>query len=202
MKIARFADALRRTYWKVGLAVIPLSAVPAIPRPADVHSAAAPIRATALRGYVTDHVIVISIDGLRPDAIERYGAATLQRLMREGSYSLAATTIVPSRTLPSHTSMLTGAELKQHGVTWNSEEMDEHGHVATPTIFAAAKAAGFHTAAFFSKSKFEHLAVPDTLDHVDVPRAWPHKPERRSDDRSCGAVPGDESAEPAVRAPG
>jgi predicted AlkP superfamily pyrophosphatase or phosphodiesterase len=120
-------------------------------------------------GLRSDHVIVISVDGLRPDAIEQFGAANLQRLMREGSYSLEATTITPSKTLPSHTSMLTGTDPAEHGVTWNSEEMDEHGHVATPTIFAAAKAAGFHTAAFFSKSKFQHLAVPGTLDHAQAP---------------------------------
>lgn len=126
-------------------------------------------RDSAELARVTEHVVVISIDGLRPDAIERFGAKTLQRLMREGSHSLEATTILPSRTLPSHTSMLTGTEPDVHGVTWNSEQMEDHGHVATPTIFAAAKAAGYHTAAFFSKSKFEHLAVPGTLDHVQAP---------------------------------
>jgi predicted AlkP superfamily pyrophosphatase or phosphodiesterase len=177
--------ASRRAYWKACLALLALAAVAASPLTPSARAltaaAATPISAAPPRGYVTDHLIVISIDGLRPDAIERYGARTLLRLMREGSYSLAATTIVPSRTLPSHTSMLTGADLEQHGVTWNREEMEIHGHVATPTIFAAAKQAGFHTAAFFSKSKFQHLAVPGTLDHVDVPHEWPYK---RSADRT------------------
>jgi predicted AlkP superfamily pyrophosphatase or phosphodiesterase len=141
--------------------------------PALIAGAAAPTPPAApgpiMPGLMSDHVIVISVDGLRPDAIEKFGATNLQRLMREGSYSLEATTITPSKTLPSHTSMLTGTDPAEHGVTWNSEEMDEHGHVATPTIFAAAKAAGFHTAAFFSKSKFQHLAVPGTLDHAQAP---------------------------------
>ena len=57
---------------------------------------------------VSQHVLVVSIDGLRPDAIAAYSAPTLQRLIREGSYTLSATTIDPSTTLPSHTSMLTG----------------------------------------------------------------------------------------------
>ncbi|HEX6590130.1 MAG TPA: alkaline phosphatase family protein [Longimicrobiales bacterium] len=126
-------------------------------------------------GAHTDHVIVVSIDGLRPDAIARYEARTLQRLIAEGSFSLEATTIMPSRTLPSHTSMLTGVEPDVHGITWNTEEVDEHGHVATPTIFVAAHAAGFSTAAFFSKSKFQHLAVPGSLDYVQVPDGWPGK---------------------------
>lgn len=118
----------------------------------------------------TNHVVVISLDGLRPDAIDKFGAKTLQRLMREGSYTLDARTILPSKTLPSHTSMLTGVTPSSHGVTWNSEQMDEQGYVKVPTVFGLAKAAGLRTAAFFSKTKFEHLAVPASLDYSRAPR--------------------------------
>lgn len=124
---------------------------------------------SGLPGAVSNHVIVISVDGLRPDAIEHFEARTLTRMIGEGSASLRASTILPSKTLPSHTSMLTGTEPEEHGVYWNSEQMDEHGHVATPTIFAAAKTAGLQTAAFFSKAKFEHLASPGTIDHAHFP---------------------------------
>jgi predicted AlkP superfamily pyrophosphatase or phosphodiesterase len=117
----------------------------------------------------TPHVIIVSIDGLRPDAIERFNAKTMRRLILEGAHALDASTIVPSKTLPSHTSMLTGVKPDVHGVLWNTEKMDEHGHVATPTIFAAASDAGLHTAAFFSKTKFAHLAAPDTLDYAYLP---------------------------------
>lgn len=133
--------------------------------------ASAPVPQTAppARGLVTDHVIVISVDGLRPDAIERFGATTMQRLMAEGSYTLDARTILPSKTLPSHTSMLTGVEPEDHGITWNSDETETHGHVAVPTIFEMARERGFTTAAFFSKTKFHHLEIPNSLDHVDSP---------------------------------
>ena len=122
-----------------------------------------------IRGAVTDHVIVISIDGLRPDAIAEFRASNLQRLMREGSYTLAARTIDASFTLPSHTSMLTGEGPENHGITWNTNETDDHGHVAVPTVFARAHEHGFTTAAFFSKGKFDHLDVPHTLDHAELP---------------------------------
>lgn len=124
-------------------------------------------------GTATDHVLVISVDGLRPDAIARFETPTFRRLIAEGSHSLAVTTIMPSKTLPSHTSMLTGTGPEAHGVTWNSERLDEHGHVATPTIFAAASGAGLETAAFFSKSKFRHLEVPGTLGYSQAPGGWP-----------------------------
>jgi arylsulfatase A-like enzyme len=129
---------------------------------------ASPAPAVASRA-VSDHVIVISIDGLRADAIERSGAATLQRLMREGAYSLEAKTILPSITLPSHTSMLTGATPEMHGVLWNDERVEEMGVVETPTMFAVARHAGYHTAAFFSKPKFQHLMAPGTLDYGQAP---------------------------------
>ena len=125
---------------------------------------------SALHDRVTDHVLVISIDGLRPDAIEAFGARTLQRLMREGRYSLTARTTLPSKTLPAHTSMLTGVEVDAHGITWNSDEVDEHGHVDVPTVFGLARGAGFRTAAFFSKTKFHHLEAPTTLDYVRSPK--------------------------------
>lgn len=149
-----------------GVAVLLLAGVVAGWRPVD----AGPDRP----GAVTDHVIVISIDGLRPDAIERFGAERLQRLMREGAWSLEAQTIYPSKTLPSHTSMLTGVPPEAHGVTWNSNEMDEHGVVDAMTVFEAAKQAGLATAAFFSKSKFHHLQKPGTLDYTQAPDGWAH----------------------------
>lgn len=121
------------------------------------------------RGRLTDHVIVISVDGLRPDAIERFRATTLRRLMREGTWSFRAQTILPSKTLPSHTSMLTGVDADQHGITWNSDEVEDHGHVDVPTVFGLAKQRGFTTAAFFSKTKFHHLEAPNTIDYVRSP---------------------------------
>ena len=122
------------------------------------------------RGRVTDHVIVVSIDGLRPDAITKYRAPTLLRLMNEGRYSLSAQTIDISLTLPSHTSMLTGVDSDQHGITWNTDRSGKTGHVAVPTIFGIAHNAGFTTAAFFSKTKFNHLHSPGTIDYVSGPK--------------------------------
>jgi arylsulfatase A-like enzyme len=128
-----------------------------------------PLAPAVRTGAVTDHVVIVSVDGLRPDAIARFNAATIGRLAREGSFSLAATTINPSKTLPSHTSMLTGEEPKEHGISWNTNETHTHSHVAVPTIFALARERGLRTAAFFSKGKFNHLEVPGSLDYTQAP---------------------------------
>ena len=154
----------------IALAAV-LGAAPAsIPARAPVATADDVVRPGARHGRVADHVLVISIDGLRPDAIERFGATTILRLMREGSYALTAQTILPSKTLPSHTSMLTGVDADSHGITWNDERVDDRGHVDVPTVFGLAKAEGFRTAAFFSKTKFHHLEAPNTIDYVRSPR--------------------------------
>ncbi|MEX2582070.1 MAG: ectonucleotide pyrophosphatase/phosphodiesterase [Gemmatimonadota bacterium] len=147
-----------------------------------VYSSPQPVSGTSIDGYVTtaadatsptvrtsDHVIVISIDGLRPDAIDRFGAKTLQRLAREGSYSFTARTIAPSVTLPSHTSMITGVGPRLHGVTWNDNRVAEEGRVTVPTILSIARARGYHTAAFASKGKFDHLMLPGSVNHAVLP---------------------------------
>jgi predicted AlkP superfamily pyrophosphatase or phosphodiesterase len=121
-------------------------------------------------GALARHVVVISIDGLRPDAIEAAGARNLQRMMREGAYSLQAQTIMPSRTLPSHTSMLTGVEPSVHGITWNDEQVDAQGRVRVATVFDMADSAHLETAAFFGKAKFRHLIHGDAPDEVEAPR--------------------------------
>jgi arylsulfatase A-like enzyme len=123
-------------------------------------------------GRLTQHVVLVSIDGLRPDAIDRFGASTLQRLVREGSYSLAATTISPSRTLPSHTSMLTGQPPERHHVLWNNVMTADAELVELPTVFGVARARGYRTAAFFSKAKFQPLQQPGTLDYSQAPGGW------------------------------
>jgi predicted AlkP superfamily pyrophosphatase or phosphodiesterase len=121
---------------------------------------------------LTSNVVLVSIDGLRPDAIDRFGADTLRRLVREGSYSLNARTTMPSKTLPSHTSMLSGEPPDEHGVLWNDVTSAETDVIELPTIFSIAREHGYRTAAFFSKAKFQPLQRPGTLDYSQAPGGW------------------------------
>lgn len=128
--------------------------------------------ASAPKLSVTQNVVLVSIDGLRPDAIDHFGATTLQRLMREGSYSLSARTIMPSTTLPSHTSMLSGEPPDAHGVLWNNVASAKKDVVEFSTVFSVARQHGYRTAAFFSKAKFSPLQRPGTLDYSQAPGGW------------------------------
>ena len=151
--------------------VVPLACAPAVRLRTSERAAGTPAAAAAAGG-LTQHVVVVSIDGLRPDAITRFRATMLQRLMRDGLATLDARTILPSKTLPSHTSMLTGVPPDRHGITWNDDEVVGRGLVPVPTAFAVARGHGLRTAAFFSKAKFRHLMVPGSLDYAQAPTGW------------------------------
>jgi predicted AlkP superfamily pyrophosphatase or phosphodiesterase len=135
--------------------------------PASPESRAARDAARAHRA-LTGHVIIVSIDGLRPDAIAKYHASTLERLSRDGRYALQARTIVPSTTMPSHASMLTGVNPSRHHVLWNDDERT-HDAMRVPTIFGIVKHEGLSTAAFYSKSKFSQLIPRNALDIAAAP---------------------------------
>ena len=108
-------------------------------------------------------VVIVSIDGGRPDLLRSNDLPTIQRLIREGAWSMNGSTVMPSRTLPSHVSMLTSVRPSTHGITWN-EWRPERGAVSIPTIFSRAKSAGFGTVLLAAKEKFRHLDIAGSLD--------------------------------------
>ena len=112
-------------------------------------------------------VIVVSIDGARPDALLVAKTPTITRLWKQGAYSFRAQTISPSTTLPAHTSMLTGVPPDRHGERDNSWWPGE-ATVAVETVFSLAKSRGLKTAMVVTKQKFGFLARPGSLDHFEV----------------------------------
>lgn len=121
---------------------------------------------------VSRYVVLISLDGLRPDAIGRYPTPTLERVMREGAYTLTASTVVPSKTLPSHTSMLSSEPPEEHGALWNEAYGAGGTTITIPTVFSTARAAGYTTAGFFSKPKLRYLQQEGALDYSQAPGGW------------------------------
>ncbi len=113
------------------------------------------------------HVIIVIVDGLRPDLISVENSPTLQRLVDEGAATLEAQTVRPSITLPSITSMLTGLRPRDHGILWNDYRPDL-GIVSATTVFDIVHEAGLKTAFFSGKVKMRHAAPPDALDAVAV----------------------------------
>jgi predicted AlkP superfamily pyrophosphatase or phosphodiesterase len=70
-------------------------------------------------------VVLISIDGLKPDYVldaEKHGLKipNLRRLVAEGAHASGVTGVLPTVTYPSHTTMVTGVSPAKHGVIANS----------------------------------------------------------------------------------
>ena len=117
-----------------------------------------------------EHVVLISIDGLRPDLALRANMPALRGLLREGAYTFWARTTAVSITLPSHTSMVTGVIPDKHGITWNSDlPFSAPVYPKFPTVMEMAGKAGYVTAMIAGKSKFATLDKPGTITYVSVP---------------------------------
>lgn len=139
--------------------------VPASP-PEPAAPTETPTAATAKK------VVIISIDGLRPDALDQANAPVLHRLREGGVYSASAQTVKISETLPSHASMLGGMTPDKHGIVWGIPYIGWSG-MNGPTLFSVAHEAGLSTAMVFGKDKLHYLILPASVDTVfgadDVP---------------------------------
>lgn len=110
-------------------------------------------------------VVIISVDGLRADAVTAAPADALIDFACRGSYSLSARTILPPLTLPAHASMVSGYEPEQHGLLHDS--MKEDTYIEVPTVFGLAEEAGLETVIVVGKEKLVQLAPPGSYDYFE-----------------------------------
>ncbi|TDX01833.1 alkaline phosphatase family protein [Dinghuibacter silviterrae] len=126
------------------------------------------------------HVVLISIDGLRPAMYLDSGWASpnLHYLMREGSYAQHMLSVFPSFTYPSHSSMVTGAYPAEHEVCHNAPfaPLGNDGHwnwytnlIKSRTIWDAA-----HEANLTSATVEWPVSVGAPV-NWNVPEIWPVK---------------------------
>jgi arylsulfatase A-like enzyme len=117
-----------------------------------------------------EHVVIISMDGMRPDRLLLANMPTVRGLIAKGAYSFWARTTAVAITLPSHTSMLTGVTPRKHGIEWNKDlPLSAPIYPAFPTLFEMARRAGYSTAMAVGKSKLDTLNKPGTVNHARLP---------------------------------
>ncbi|MBE9584086.1 alkaline phosphatase family protein [Mucilaginibacter sp. JRF] len=103
------------------------------------------------------HVVLISIDGLRPEFYmdPSWGMVNIRQGMQSGSYAEGVRGSFPTVTYPSHTTIVSGVLPAKHGIYYNTpvEPLGISGKwfwyykdIKVPTLWTAAKAAGLTTA--------------------------------------------------------
>lgn len=106
------------------------------------------------------HVILISIDGMRPASYVEAAPAkipTLRALKASGAWATGVIGVLPTVTYPSHTTMITGVPPLVHGIynnTWVDPEARSNGawywyarDIKVPTLPGLLRASGYTTAA-------------------------------------------------------
>ncbi|MDM8519358.1 alkaline phosphatase family protein [Anaerolineales bacterium HSG6] len=112
-----------------------------------------------------EHVVIITIDGLRADALPEADTPILDTVRAHGTFHPTARAVVPSVTLVNHASILGGMTPENHGIMWNIND-PALGLIKGPTLFSAAKAYSLTTGMIYAKPKLEHIVLTDSVDSL------------------------------------
>ncbi|MBZ4188019.1 alkaline phosphatase family protein [Niabella beijingensis] len=102
------------------------------------------------------HVVLISIDGLRPEFYldPSWPTPHLKQLKQLGAYARQVTGVFPTVTYPSHTAIITGQPPGKHGIYYNAPFEAPKGRwywedsaIKVPTLWKAVKQAGLTSGA-------------------------------------------------------
>ena len=105
--------------------------------------------------------ILVVIDGCRPDGIQQADTPNIDSLTARGAYTFNAQSVVPSSTLPCHTSMFRGVTPARHGITTNTWVPMVR---PVPSIVETARAMNRKTAFIYNWEQLRDLAEPGSLD--------------------------------------
>jgi predicted AlkP superfamily pyrophosphatase or phosphodiesterase len=114
-------------------------------------------------------VILISIDGMRPDGLARCGHPFAEEVRKLGSWTQDAHTVFPSVTLPCHMSLFHSIPPERHGMTTN---------VYMPPVrpvkglFEQVKSAKKKAAMFYGWEPLRDVARPESLKFAEFIYAY------------------------------
>ncbi|MBQ7337089.1 MAG: alkaline phosphatase family protein [Clostridia bacterium] len=114
-------------------------------------------------------VILISIDGMRPDGVLGCGNPYVQTLLQNGSHALDARTVFPSVTLPCHMSMFHSVPPERHGITTNlymPQVRPING------LFEQAAGAGLSCAMYYGWEPLRDVSRPGSLRFAEYINAY------------------------------
>ncbi len=96
---------------------------------------------------MTEKVLLIVVDGMRPDGVCKCDDGRFEQFFKSGSYSLKAHTIYPPVTLPAHMSLFHSVDPDRHGIYNNTFVQQNHPINGLVEVLTAAqkKSAFFYT---------------------------------------------------------
>ena len=106
---------------------------------------------------MSEKVILILADGLRPDAMMTCGHPFVSEMMERATYCMQAQTVMPSVTLPCHISLFHSVDPSRHGTTTNTYAPQVRPIDGLVEVLAAAKKkCGF----FYTWEQLRDIARP------------------------------------------
>ena len=109
---------------------------------------------------MSEKVILILVDGMRPDGMMACGHSYPQKFISEASYSLSARTVMPSVTLPCHMSLFHSVAPDRHGILTNTYVPQVRPVVG---LFDRLDMYGKKCAFFYTWEELRDLSRPDHL---------------------------------------
>ncbi|HEX6383853.1 MAG TPA: alkaline phosphatase family protein [Anaerolineae bacterium] len=104
--------------------------------------------------------VLVMVDGLRPDALAMARCPHFDNLQARSSYTLQASSVMPSVTLPCHMSIFHSVPPARHGITTNEWQPMAR---PLPGLIDQARTADLHTAAFYNWEPLRNLSLPGSL---------------------------------------
>lgn len=105
-------------------------------------------------------VLLIVIDGLRPDALTAVRCPALDAIREQGAWTLQASSVMPTITLPCHMSIFHSVPPSRHGITTNEWIPMKH---PLPGLIDVASTAGLRSAFFYGWEPMRNVSLPDSL---------------------------------------
>ena len=105
-------------------------------------------------------VLLILVDGMRPDGLLGCGNAFADTLLEHAQYALDAQTVMPSVTLPCHMSLFHSVTPERHGILTNTYVPQVR---PVRGLCEVLRAAGKTCAFFYNWEELKDLSRPDSL---------------------------------------
>ena len=110
--------------------------------------------------FMDEKVILILVDGMRPDSLEVCGHHFISKMKEAGCFTAEAQTVMPSVTLPCHMSLFHSVPPERHGIftnTYTPQVRPING--LFEQLRQAKKSSGF----FYNWGQLRDLSKPDSI---------------------------------------